>query len=310
MEMECILTGITIDYKNGSDTIHYDLKISDNTVEIFICRGCKDKIKPHNKQHIIRSLISNNNWPKRSFINSYDCTVIPPKDSERILLPDYFEIIGYPKTPSEKLNSLFLYLYNLQKFDGELISINILDANLWIQNYFANRDEFYFYLNELKVSNLILFETAHLFKVTHKGLNKVVELLEEGDKSKNCFVAMAFDDSMKPYRDAIKKALITTGYTPIIIDEEHLNSDKTIPDGILSGIKKSKFCVADFTMHRNGVYFESGYALGLGKPVIYLCRKDEFENAHFDIKQLQHIIYSSDEELEKRLIEKIEVWIK
>ena len=62
------------------------------------------------------------------------------------------------------------------------------------------------------------------------------------------------------------------------------------------------------SLHRNGVYFEVGFALGLGKQVIYLSHKDYFEDSHFDIRQLQHIIYESPEDLEKLLIDKVNVW--
>jgi nucleoside 2-deoxyribosyltransferase len=32
--------------------------------------------------------------------------------------------------------------------------------------------------------------------------------------------------------------------------------------------------VCDLTGYRGGVYFEAGFAYGLGLPVIYICRKD------------------------------------
>jgi hypothetical protein len=44
--------------------------------------------------------------------------------------------------------------------------------------------------------------------------------------------------------------------------------------------------------------------------VIYICEKTHFEKAHFDIKPLQHIIYETTDELEKKLVNKIEAWIK
>jgi len=44
--------------------------------------------------------------------------------------------------------------------------------------------------------------------------------------------------------------------------------------------------LADLTHHNKGAYWEAGFAEGLGKPVIYLCRKDVFEDktqgTHFD----------------------------
>ena len=120
---------------------------------------------------------------------------------------------------------------------------------------------------------------------------------------------MAFNEETKKIREAIRLAIEKTGFEPVIIDEKHLSSDNTINDAIISNIRSCKFCIADFTLHKHGVYFESGFALGLGKPVIYLCRKDEFEKAHFDIKPLQHIIYETEEELMIKLTDKINAWI-
>ncbi len=36
-----------------------------------------------------------------------------------------------------------------------------------------------------------------------------------------------------------------------------------------------RFMIADFTGHRGGVYFEAGFAHGLGIPVIWTCREDQ-----------------------------------
>ncbi|MBL0105595.1 MAG: nucleoside 2-deoxyribosyltransferase [Bacteroidetes bacterium] len=109
--------------------------------------------------------------------------------------------------------------------------------------------------------------------------------------------------------EAIKRAILCNGYRPVIIDEVHLPSDKTIPESILERIRNSKFVIADFSYHRNGVYFESGYALGKGKPVIYLCEEDEFKNAHFDTRQSNIFCIGTAEELEAQLQMKIKQWV-
>ena len=44
--------------------------------------------------------------------------------------------------------------------------------------------------------------------------------------------------------------------------------------------KECRFVVADVTNHRNGVYFEAGYAMGMGLPVIWMCHKDDMKEAH------------------------------
>lgn len=60
-------------------------------------------------------------------------------------------------------------------------------------------------------------------------------------------------------------------------------------------IKKCRLLIADVTTNNRGVYWEAGYAYGLGKPVIYTCRKEEFESEekrpHFDIDHHQAVIW-------------------
>lgn len=74
-------------------------------------------------------------------------------------------------------------------------------------------------------------------------------------------------------------------------------------------MKSSKFCIADFTEQRDGVYFESGFAVGLGKKVIYTCHKKWFKKSHFDTNHFPHIIYESMQELKEKLDNKIKAWI-
>jgi hypothetical protein len=51
--------------------------------------------------------------------------------------------------------------------------------------------------------------------------------------------------------------------------------------------------MADFTGQRGGIYFEAGFAQGLGKQVIWLCREDEVWKVHFETSQCNHIICNS-----------------
>ncbi len=49
--------------------------------------------------------------------------------------------------------------------------------------------------------------------------------------------------------------------------------------------------VCDLTGYRGGVYFEAGFAYGLGLPVIYTCRKDwcEQDNLFYEKKKLKEL---------------------
>lgn len=102
-------------------------------------------------------------------------------------------------------------------------------------------------------------------------------------------------------------AVREAGYKPIRMDVKEHN--EKICDAIIAEIRKSKFVVADFTGHRGGVYFEAGYALGLGLLLIWTCRKDDLEGAHFDTRQYNHIVWESNEELFEKLRRRIEATI-
>ena len=66
----------------------------------------------------------------------------------------------------------------------------------------------------------------------------------------------------------------------------------------MASIRGSRFIIADFTGDRGGVYFEAGFANGLGKPVIWTVRKDWLNKLHFDTRQFNHITWADGEYLE------------
>jgi len=119
-----------------------------------------------------------------------------------------------------------------------------------------------------------------------------------------CFIAMSFHESLNAaYANGIQPAVSECGFTPVRIDlVEH---NEKICDKILGEIRLAQFVVADFTLHRAGVYFESGFAMGLGRPVIWTCRKDQLVEAHFDTRQYNHIEWETPAELRKKLGDRI-----
>lgn len=52
---------------------------------------------------------------------------------------------------------------------------------------------------------------------------------------------------------------------------------------------------------RGGVYFEAGFALGLGKTVFLTCREDRTKAVHFDIDHLKRLQWETPEDLRKQL---------
>jgi hypothetical protein len=57
--------------------------------------------------------------------------------------------------------------------------------------------------------------------------------------------------------------------------------------------------IADFTSEidkpRGGVYYEAGFAHGLGKEVIWTCREDVIDHIHFDTRQYNHITWNEND---------------
>lgn len=102
-------------------------------------------------------------------------------------------------------------------------------------------------------------------------------------------------------------AIAGAGYKSIRIDlVEH---NEYIMDRVIGEIRRAPFLVADFTGHRNGVYYEAGFARGIGIPVIHCCRADVLIKAHFDTKQLNHVQWTTHQELKERLLNRIKATI-
>ena len=122
------------------------------------------------------------------------------------------------------------------------------------------------------------------------------------------FVAMWFSDEMRDaYESGIAPGIRDAGFEPLRIDEQR-DVDK-IDDAILAEIDKSRFVVADMTHGADGVrgsvYYEAGYARGLGRDVIYCCRKDCVDGLPFDTRQHRHIVWEAPTDLRSELTETI-----
>jgi nucleoside 2-deoxyribosyltransferase len=124
------------------------------------------------------------------------------------------------------------------------------------------------------------YDVGHIshFYVDQQGYKRLREL--QGTDSNIGFVAMWFNPEMLAvYEQAIQPAIeyIEEGaseprFRAVRVDNvEHVND---INDEIVAQIRRSRFMVCDLTGYRGGVYFEAGFAHGLGMPVIYTCRKD------------------------------------
>ncbi|MBI3041478.1 MAG: nucleoside 2-deoxyribosyltransferase [Betaproteobacteria bacterium] len=173
----------------------------------------------------------------------------------------------------------------------------------------SNETELEFYLQTLEERGLIrnpeaetrtLAELDAVLQITSGGWEFLDEQSRASPLSDQVFVAMSFSESLKPaWLDAIRPAIDEAGYRPYRVDSEpHIDR---IDAKIVAEIRDSKFLVADVTEHKLGVYFEAGYALGFGLPVIWTVRHDELSKTHFDTRQYNHIVWRDPPELKEQL---------
>ncbi len=169
------------------------------------------------------------------------------------------------------------------------------------------------FVSELKNSGLVVTtkmmgDPRHV--LTLKGLSRL-ETGGQAEVSKTAFVAMWFGQEVgDAYETGIGPAIRKAGYEPVRIDRQE-HADR-IDDRIIAEIRRARFLVCDLTcgllpdgkadtaVHRGGVYYEVGFAHGLGKRVIWTCRSDLIDHVHFDLRQYNCILWEKGKEDELR----------
>lgn len=220
----------------------------------------------------------------------------------------------YPKDVVSVLDEALINLSVMIQFPSD--PIEITDVSRW--NIFAHdHDSEAYILRQLSEMGYIKASGARpggtymIQRVTidAKGWSRLQMIQSDSAVSDQAFVAMWFDEQMHEFYDeGIEPAITELGYRCVRIDlKEHNNK---ICDEIIAEIRRSRFLVADFSGNRGGVYYEAGFAHGLGRPVIWAVREDHLEGVHFDTRQYNHIVYGSTEELRDKLSARIRATIK
>jgi nucleoside 2-deoxyribosyltransferase len=139
---------------------------------------------------------------------------------------------------------------------------------------------------------------------TIKGWQAVEPNVPVGGEKGRCFVAMWFDDKLdSAYESGFRKAIEDCALRAYRVKEDPTN--ESIPDKILSEITRAQFVVADFTGDRHNVYYEAGFARGIGREVIGCCREDWVKDLKFDTRHLGHVVWKDPDDLRKKLADSI-----
>ena len=147
-------------------------------------------------------------------------------------LPPSTVYAWYPKSFAEKIDLILLKLDELAEYDGAYISTEgILDklffcsgakSAVMTTTYDTGSDrkvQIRYVLNFLTKNEYVVYHGNWVFQLTPKALERIYELRKTQSTNKNVFVSMAFNDETKPTREAIKAAIIKSGYSPEFLDE-------------------------------------------------------------------------------------------
>jgi len=257
----------------------------------------------------VRHLVSA--WIRRQNKAGIKIPLIPPDNNDPSIVNwlNGLQYAGFPQTVPEKMDALLKAYAEIVHSDFNDIYNHqgVIDNYPWLISEAAAKSE-----DEIISINVYLLQMDYLqqdrpeyFSLTIKAWDRLNELSKFLSQSDSAFVAMWFDPCTEQYRKAVVSAISHCGYKPLIVDQRDFNG--FIMDEVVSLIRQSKFLIADFTSRpenkdsdrhitggvRGGVYWESGFAVGLGKPVIQTCEDNDEarERIHFDLQQYQTIFW-------------------
>lgn len=230
----------------------------------------------------------------------------PQKHIENHLCSTVDELLKrYPISLTDRVDMILDMIDSSTRYKGDVITIE--SENLFMPDN-LDSDAALFVRKHLETVGLINFlPNRNDTQLTFKAYERIDESNRTKSDTNQAFIAMWFSDDVTAASEAIHEAIRTCGYKPVRIDGvEHNNK---ICDEIVGKIRQSKFVVCDFTGQRGGVYFEAGYAMGLGIPVIWTCHSDEVGMLHFDTRQYNHITWTTPDDLREKLFNRIKATI-
>jgi hypothetical protein len=180
----------------------------------------------------------------------------------------------------------------------------VQDLELQGASYSSSPDDLRMLFKLLEAENLIQDKQNIGFLVTARGLLAAEDMSSAGGPSAQGFVAMSFNPALNDaWTNGFDPGIRSAGFRPFRIDAKDYVGG--IADEIMAEIRRSRFVVADYSGQVNGVYFEAGFALGLGVTVIPTCRQDEIDHLHFDIRHLNTLLWQTPQELALKLQNRI-----
>ena len=336
---KCPLCGKDIQVVHcGFDNWYYCYEC-DNCGSFFASKYWEFKTEPSKEERIFIDRLRCYLFYHKSHLRPIICTEEEYAKTDTSEFVEFYHLspsmvdAWYPKSFTEKADLVLLKLHELAEYDGAYISVNDCYEQLFFCSKMTpfgakvSHDTYVqvdFVCDFLKNSGYVSHDGSLTFQLTAKAYERIYELKKHNTTNKNVFVSMAFNNGTEETREAIRKAIIDSRFSPEFIDEI-IHNQQIMPE-MFRLIRESRLLILEISEPNFGAYYEAGYALGLGKEVIICCHKDVFDQnefkcettgesckyyaratkPHFDILQKQILVWTDYNDLTKKLTE----WIK
>jgi len=205
--------------------------------------------------------------------------------------------------PREKMDQLLTAIGRITKRPGP--SRELKGPKIMPMAWAVDEAEAGSYLVWLVTEELIHSGKSNYW-LTLKGWERFEALQTSGQfNSRRAFVAMWFADEMDTvWEHGLKPGIEDAGFDPYRV--KGVAHGERIDAHIIAELRTCRFVVADVTGERTAVYYEAGFAEGLGKPIIWTCDIKKKDHMSFDTRQFAHILWSDGANLREQL----SAWIK
>ncbi len=213
-------------------------------------------------------------------------------------------------------NYISLYDTGESEVDGRYIqdknaswTTNQFLVKTWAKNYRELYALFQKAIDEKLVDcEIVNARAINYYTLTFNGLEYIENLGNPNQTSKNIFVAFNFDSGLQEvFNQYLKEALEKEGFNYTVVNQDNVDHNKNINDEVIAKLKFSRIVIADFTNHRNSVYFEAGFAMGMKIPIIWSCQEGHEKDMSFDTRQFPHIVWKNKDDLIDQVINRVKV---
>lgn len=273
-----------------------------------------ERFRPDDYQSVLHIL---SGWTReRTEKHSSQLTILPNAISgqtEGITVEAILSLPTIPRSIDQQIIKLLKAVQNKSKYFGHEVNLrSARDYSLAYLEHFKDSANYRRPFSKL-IQQIIdlgwlkssVDKSTSCYELTIKGLREIEKSNQIVPDSFECFVAMKFGDEYldKAFKEGISSAIADAGYIPIQM--AYLEHNNNIMDEMIASIRKSRFMIADLSFQNQNVYFEAGFAHGIGIPVIYTCHADHADDIMFDTQHTNQIRWNAIDELRIKLRNRI-----